>query len=1013
MKRKLRYGLVFLVILICTFFLIKKNISTPHTDSDFQISQFLDGNWKELYNQSFGIKYETKSFELTPQNGQVKVQINQTTLPFADIEFVHLNACGVDINPEYAKYVSTGVSVLSDISADDNNVIVNHEKPIEILWNIPSGCSGIATMTMKANEYTSSEANAIRFPYDGVNDQSYNFRNNKSIKVDGTLSQVDGLVKPTYSALWHSNTGHPDGYTYIYMNDDAKNVYLSYDITGDNTNEHGPDWLKIIALNTKDGKQKTYKINDDPSQYGQCGFGLTSKVSYKHETCDVEIPKSDLVGNQLNFYSLYYGTFSGPQFQYLGVSSSPSNTLPVIKVVAVDNSGSGATISSVKFGIRDRDTNPDPDTDPDTVLQYTGTCTADDGTFDSSSENFTCTATEPLSYGVNYAVDLELFEQGSDTPNANGQIYFTPLFTLYNNDYSIVHTFASWDANNGANPVGQFVKSGDLLYGATDAGGGNNVGVIYSIHPDGSDMTVLHTFSSESENRVSDSLVASDSVLYGIVQNGGSNNHGGVFKINMDGSGYSLIYSFQRSSDSPPPIIDSGNDPQGSLIIVGGRLYGLNQWGGDNNSGTIFGLDLDGSNFAVLHSFSGNDGSQPFGSLVESDGVLFGTTYEGGDNNAGTIFSINPDGSNFQHYSLTGEDAKGPTGSLTVIGNDLFGSNQYDGSGGGGDIFKISKNLTGYSVIHTFANNMNDGGVTSLLALQLWNNKLYGDTAEGGDNRHGTLFSMNLDGSDYSLLHEFNGNLYDDGSYLRASPLITDGVMYGVTYQGGASDSGTMYTMTVGGSDSSNIFVSSIVVSSGSTTSVVNGNTLQMNATILPTNASNSNVSWSVTNGTGSATIDSSGLLTATGVGTVTVTASAADESGVIGIEQITIISPPIITNTVITGHGGRMPLPQTTQNITPIITTPPQTTTQISAIQQVIKNLKLGMTNKDVDTLQLFLIAQNAGPAAKSLGKHGTSDYFGTLTKSALSEWQKANGLKADGIFGPKTRAKIKELSL
>ena len=108
-----------------------------------------------------------------------------------------------------------------------------------------------------------------------------------------------------------------------------------------------------------------------------------------------------------------------------------------------------------------------------------------------------------------------------------------------------------------------------------------------------------------------------------------------------------------------------------------------------------------------------------------------------------------------------------------------------------------------------------------------------------------------------------------------------------------------MYTMTVGGSDSSNIFVSSIVVSSGSTTSVVNGNTLQMNATILPTNASNSNVSWSVTNGTGSATIDSSGLLTATGVGTVTVTASAADESGVTGTEQITIATPtcPTISN--------------------------------------------------------------------------------------------------------------------
>ena len=751
----------------------------------------------------------------------------------------------------------------------------------------------------------------------------------------------------------------------------------------------------------------------------------------------------------MNFYSLYYGTFSGAQFQYLGVSSSPSNTLPVIKGVAVDNSGSGATISSVKFGIRDRDTNPDPDTDPDTVLQYNGICTADDGTFNSSSENFTCTATDPLSYGVNYAVDLEVFENDSDTPsvipNGNGQINFT----LYNNDYSIIHTFASGDVNNGTIPIGQFVKSGDLLYGATapDYVGEGDGGVIYSIHPDGSDMTVLHTFSLESEYSVSGALVASGSVLYGIVQYGGDNNHGGIFKINMDGSGYSLIYSFH---------VDNGYDSQGSLIIVGGRLYGLNQWGGDNNSGTIFGLDLDGSNFAVLHSFSdpnapNNEGSGPMGSLVESDGVLFGTTYEGGNNNAGTIFSINPDGSNFQYYSLTGEDASGPTGSLTVIGNDLFGSNQYGGSGGGGDIFKISKSLTGYSVIHTFANNMNDGGVTSLLALQLWNNKLYGDTWSGGDNGKGTLFSMNLDGSDYSLLHEFNGAPYDGGT-LNASPLIDEGIMYGVTYYGGTNNYGTMFTMTVGGSASNIIFVSSIVVSSGSTASVVNGNTQQMDAAILPTNASNSNVSWSVTNNTGSATIDSNGLLTATGVGTVTVTASAMDESGVIGTEEITITSPVIpgcasgytllngvcvaSTSSANSRSGGGSTIQSQVANLLAVgntqlahqlvneypnlfnSTSTATTSTTSTLVKQsftFIRDLTIGSIGNDVKQLQEFLNTHGFVIAKTGPGSSGNeTTIFGKLTKTALIKFQKANNISpAVGYFGPKTRLKINELSI
>jgi len=72
------------------------------------------------------------------------------------------------------------------------------------------------------------------------------------------------------------------------------------------------------------------------------------------------------------------------------------------------------------------------------------------------------------------------------------------------------------------------------------------------------------------------------------------------------------------------------------------------------------------------------------------------------------------------------------------------------------------------------------------------------------------------------------------------------------------------------------------VTGAGSATIILNGGTLQMSATALPANATNQTVTWSVTNGTGSATINStSGLLTATGAGTVTVTASAVDGSGI------------------------------------------------------------------------------------------------------------------------------------
>jgi hypothetical protein len=85
-------------------------------------------------------------------------------------------------------------------------------------------------------------------------------------------------------------------------------------------------------------------------------------------------------------------------------------------------------------------------------------------------------------------------------------------------------------------------------------------------------------------------------------------------------------------------------------------------------------------------------------------------------------------------------------------------------------------------------------------------------------------------------------------------------------------------------------WVTSIVVTgTGNVTTVGDGLTLQMIATIAPLNATDSTVTWSVVNGTGTATISGGGLLTATAPGLVTVIATANDASGVTGSLVITI----------------------------------------------------------------------------------------------------------------------------
>ena len=136
---------------------------------------------------------------------------------------------------------------------------------------------------------------------------------------------------------------------------------------------------------------------------------------------------------------------------------------------------------------------------------------------------------------------------------------------------------------------------------------------------------------------------------------------------------------------------------------------------------------------------------------------------------------------------------------------------------------------------------------------------------------------------------------------------LEQNVIVSVTYQGTTMSAGSF---KIDAAAPEVIKVTSITVNSNSS-SVEKGKSLQMNATVLPSNATNALAVWSVENGTGAATISTSGLLTATQVGTVTVKAAAQDGSGVAGTKVITVYNVPV-------NPGNPTPTPATTPTPTP-----------------------------------------------------------------------------------------------
>jgi uncharacterized repeat protein (TIGR03803 family) len=221
---------------------------------------------------------------------------------------------------------------------------------------------------------------------------------------------------------------------------------------------------------------------------------------------------------------------------------------------------------------------------------------------------------------------------------------------LDGSQFTVLHNFKS---SAGDKPHGRLTYDGTHLYGMTKAGGGKGgsfnaqgqplgklkpKGVIFSIDPDGTNYTVLHTFFGGADDGATTDhgylVLDSNNVLYGMTTFGGSANKGVILRINTDGSGFTLLHSFVGGAND-------GASPLGSLLINGTDLYGTTASGGASNMGTVFHIRTDGGAFSILHSFSGNpDGRKPIDNVVPLNGTLYGMTVFGGAFDQGAIFAI-------------------------------------------------------------------------------------------------------------------------------------------------------------------------------------------------------------------------------------------------------------------------------------------------------------------------------------------------------------------------------------
>lgn len=221
---------------------------------------------------------------------------------------------------------------------------------------------------------------------------------------------------------------------------------------------------------------------------------------------------------------------------------------------------------------------------------------------------------------------------GGGTGTGNGVIYKIDPTT---DTYSDIYNFTG---ASGTYPCGSLMQANDgNLYGFTCSGGANSGGVLFQYNPSSNVYSQLYNFSSSTGiyPDFGNLIQASDGKLYGTTDRGGANSLGVIFSYDISTNTYSDVYNFNL-----PAGVGSYNKC-GVIQATDGLLYGTTT-SSDSllNFGLIYSFDINTSTFTNIHNFNFFDGAYPKRALKQgSNGKLYGTAMGGGIDSLGVAFS--------------------------------------------------------------------------------------------------------------------------------------------------------------------------------------------------------------------------------------------------------------------------------------------------------------------------------------------------------------------------------------
>jgi len=204
-------------------------------------------------------------------------------------------------------------------------------------------------------------------------------------------------------------------------------------------------------------------------------------------------------------------------------------------------------------------------------------------------------------------------------------------------------------------------------------------------------------------------------------------------------------------------------------------------------AGTAVPPAANAGTFTTLYSFTGKaDGQGPYGPLIYYGGELVGLTTGNIFTGLGNMFKVNSSTGRFDvvYAFQGGADGAVPTAMVNQGGIFYGTTSQGGGSGcvidnrvyGGGTIFSVNEKTGAEAVLYAFPGCTNPGGLVYLQGI------IYGVTQNGGANSDGSVFSFNPATSSFNTLYSFTEAT---GVAPNLQLLYQNGLLYGATEAGG------------------------------------------------------------------------------------------------------------------------------------------------------------------------------------------------------------------------------------